>query len=115
MFQVKCLFSTGQNPSEDKGTKSFFGIPDSVKRSPSAKAIWKVELHKTSSASTGVLALAITPPTITPIGQYTLTANYRNEDKLLATLVVLFDPWCQGVCLSDLLNTAEVPEYLKST
>uniref|UniRef100_A0A4W6ERX5 Protein-glutamine gamma-glutamyltransferase 2 n=1 Tax=Lates calcarifer TaxID=8187 RepID=A0A4W6ERX5_LATCA len=85
---------TGENPSENLGTKSCFGIPDSVKRSPSAKAVWKVELHKNSSSLTGVLILTITPPAVSPIGEYELSVKHREEETSLATLVVLFNPWC---------------------
>ncbi|XP_018533750.1 LOW QUALITY PROTEIN: protein-glutamine gamma-glutamyltransferase 2-like [Lates calcarifer] len=85
---------TGELPSENVGTKSCFGIPDSVKRSPSAKAVWKVELHKNSSSLTGVLILNITPPAVSPIGEYELSVKHREEETSLATLVVLFNPWC---------------------
>uniref|UniRef100_A0A4W6EXP6 Protein-glutamine gamma-glutamyltransferase 2 n=1 Tax=Lates calcarifer TaxID=8187 RepID=A0A4W6EXP6_LATCA len=85
---------TGELPSENVGTKSCFGIPDSVKRSPSAKAVWKVELHKNSSSLTGVLILTITPPAVSPIGEYELSVKHREEETSLATLVVLFNPWC---------------------
>ncbi|KAK2861622.1 hypothetical protein Q5P01_001155 [Channa striata] len=85
---------TGQFPSEDRGTKSCLGIPDGVKRSPSAKAIWKMELHKNSSPPTGVLILTITPHANCPIGEYTLTLTHRDQEILLATPAVLFNPWC---------------------
>lgn len=101
------LFSTGEYPSEDQGTKSCFGIPDSVKSSPSAKAVWKIELHKNSSPPTGMLMLTITPPATTPIGQYTLSVQHTDQEMLLATLVVLFNPWCPGrsVCLINHYQT----------
>ncbi|CAI5687205.1 unnamed protein product [Oreochromis niloticus] len=85
---------TGENPSEDLGTKSCFGIPDKIQRSPSAKAVWKVELEKGSNPPTGSLNLTITPPADTPIGKYNLTARHRDEETLLTELVVLFNPWC---------------------
>uniref|UniRef100_A0A3B4FVF1 Protein-glutamine gamma-glutamyltransferase 2 n=1 Tax=Pundamilia nyererei TaxID=303518 RepID=A0A3B4FVF1_9CICH len=85
---------TGENPSEDLGTKSCFGMPDRIQRSPSAKAVWKVELEKGSNPPTGSLNLTITPPADTPIGKYNLTARHRDEEILLAELVVLFNPWC---------------------
>ncbi|XP_039971498.1 protein-glutamine gamma-glutamyltransferase 2 [Xiphias gladius] len=85
---------TGEYPSEDRGTKSCFGIPDSVQRSPSAKAVWQVKLHGSSSPRVGALTLIITPPADTPIGEYVLSVKHRDEETLLATLVVLFNPWC---------------------
>lgn len=90
------ILSTGENPSEDLGTKSCFGMPDKIQRSPSAKAVWKVELEKGSNPPTGSLNLTITPPADTPIGKYNLTARHRDEETLLAELVVLFNPWCPG-------------------
>ncbi|XP_071329119.1 protein-glutamine gamma-glutamyltransferase E [Trachinotus anak] len=84
---------TSEFPSEDRGTKSCFGIPDIMQRSPSAKAVWKVEPQKNSSPLT-VLTLIITPPADTPIGEYKLSVKHRDEEILLATLVVLFNPWC---------------------
>uniref|UniRef100_A0A3Q4MT79 Protein-glutamine gamma-glutamyltransferase 2 n=1 Tax=Neolamprologus brichardi TaxID=32507 RepID=A0A3Q4MT79_NEOBR len=87
---------TGENPSEDLGTKSCFGMPDKIQRSPSAKAVWKVELEKGSNPPTGSLNLTITSPADTPIGKYNLTARHRDEETLLAELVVLFNPWCPG-------------------
>nr|XP_020476856.1 protein-glutamine gamma-glutamyltransferase 2-like isoform X2 [Monopterus albus] len=85
---------TGSAPSEDRGTKSSFGIPDDVKRSPSAKTLWKIELGRSSSPQTGILTLTITPPANTPIGEYTLSVRHRDKEMLLPTLVVLFNPWC---------------------
>uniref|UniRef100_A0A8C9ZUF4 Protein-glutamine gamma-glutamyltransferase 2 n=1 Tax=Sander lucioperca TaxID=283035 RepID=A0A8C9ZUF4_SANLU len=98
--------ATGKRPTEKQGTLSFFGVPDVVKRSPSAKAVWKVELDKGSSTVTGNLILTITPPADTPIGEYTMTVKHRDQEMVLAKPVVLFNPWCPGrlsVCLS--LNT----------
>uniref|UniRef100_A0A7N6FHS6 Protein-glutamine gamma-glutamyltransferase 2 n=1 Tax=Anabas testudineus TaxID=64144 RepID=A0A7N6FHS6_ANATE len=96
LYPLTVVAMTGDYPSEKRGTKSCFGIPDSVTRSPSAKAVWKIELEKNSSPTTGILTLIITPPAITPIGQYTLTVKYRDQETLLATVVVLFNPWCTG-------------------
>ncbi|XP_067360806.1 protein-glutamine gamma-glutamyltransferase E-like isoform X2 [Channa argus] len=93
-YPLSVVAVTGQFPSEGHGTKSCFGVPDGVKRAPSAKAIWKIELHKNSSPRTGVLILTITPPADTPIGQYTLSVIHRDQEMLLATPVVLFNPWC---------------------
>uniref|UniRef100_A0A7N6FF45 Protein-glutamine gamma-glutamyltransferase 2 n=1 Tax=Anabas testudineus TaxID=64144 RepID=A0A7N6FF45_ANATE len=103
LYPLTVVAMTGDYPSEKRGTKSCFGIPDSVTRSPSAKAVWKIELEKNSSPTTGILTLIITPPAITPIGQYTLTVKYRDQETLLATVVVLFNPWCTDdwVFLSD--------------
>lgn len=75
---------------------SFFGIPDHGKRSPLAKAVWKIELHRSSSLQQGILNLTITPPADTPIGEYNLCVTHRDEETLLAILMVLFNPWCPG-------------------
>ncbi|XP_070759192.1 protein-glutamine gamma-glutamyltransferase 2-like [Enoplosus armatus] len=85
---------TGTHPSEDVGTQSFFGVPDNVQRSPSAKAVWKIELQRSSSPMMGTLNLTITPPADTPIGEYFMCVTHRDEETLLAMPVVLFNPWC---------------------
>ncbi|XP_044205878.1 protein-glutamine gamma-glutamyltransferase E [Thunnus albacares] len=85
---------TGKHPSEDQGTMSYLSIPDGVQRSPSAKAVWKIELHKNSSPLTGNLTLTITPPADAPVGEYQLSVKHRDEETLLATPAVLFNPWC---------------------
>ncbi|XP_070758523.1 protein-glutamine gamma-glutamyltransferase E-like [Enoplosus armatus] len=85
---------TGTHPSEDVGTQSSFGVPDNVQRSPSAKAVWKIELHRSSSPMMGTLNLTITPPADTPIGEYLMCVTHRDEETLLAMPVVLFNPWC---------------------
>ncbi|XP_040890425.1 protein-glutamine gamma-glutamyltransferase E [Toxotes jaculatrix] len=85
---------TGKRPSEERGTKLCFGIPDSVQRSPSAKAVWKAELHGNCSPLTGALTLTVTPAADAPVGEYTLSVKHGNEETQLATLVVLFNPWC---------------------
>ncbi|XP_072237590.1 protein-glutamine gamma-glutamyltransferase E-like isoform X1 [Leuresthes tenuis] len=94
---------TGKYPSEAMGTMSRFGIPDEVQRSPSAKAVWKAELVRSSSPQTGILTLSITPSADSPIGEYKLSGKHRGEEKVLASLVVLFNPWCpeDSVFLSD--------------
>ncbi|XP_017284736.1 protein-glutamine gamma-glutamyltransferase E-like [Kryptolebias marmoratus] len=92
--QLTMTALTGSYPSEDQGTMSLFGVPDKVIRSASAKAVWKAELQKSSSPETGVLALTITPPPDTPIGNYKLSAKLKEEEKVLAELSVLFNPWC---------------------
>ncbi|XP_042082967.1 protein-glutamine gamma-glutamyltransferase 2 [Haplochromis burtoni] len=113
-----CLLDpAGENPSEDLGTKSCFGIPDKIQRSPSAEAVWKVELEKRSYPLTGSLNLTITPPADAPIGEYNLTTRYRDEETLLANLVVLFNPWCPDPCLSlddsvSICDEAETQEYV---
>lgn len=90
------LFSLGPDPSEDQGTRSVFGIADTVQRSPSAKAVWKLELHHSSTPLLGILKLTITPPADAPIGVYTLSVTHREEEKSLEPLVLLFNPWCPG-------------------
>lgn len=91
-----CLLSSGKHPSDVRGTMSFFSVPDRVQGSPSAKAVWKIALHKSSSPLTGLLNLTITPPADTPIGEYLMYVTHRDEKMLLATPVVLFNPWCPG-------------------
>ncbi|XP_061779708.1 protein-glutamine gamma-glutamyltransferase E-like isoform X2 [Nerophis lumbriciformis] len=97
----------GEYSSEDQGTLSRFGIPDYPDRSPTAKAIWTVQLHDSSSLMS--LILLITPPPDTPIGKYTLTGSLWDEEIQLATLVVLFNPWFSGdsVFMSDKLERQE--------
>ncbi|KAM7006492.1 protein-glutamine gamma-glutamyltransferase 5 [Tautogolabrus adspersus] len=54
---------TGNYTSEKQGTICYLSIPDGAqKRSPEAKAVWKIELDKKSSPETGVLVLTVTPP-----------------------------------------------------
>ncbi|XP_072239324.1 protein-glutamine gamma-glutamyltransferase E-like [Leuresthes tenuis] len=102
---------TGKYPSEAMGTMSRFGIPDEVQRSPSAKAVWKAELVRSSSPQTGILTLSITPSADSPIGEYKLSGKHRGEEKVLASLVVLFNPWCpeDSVFLS---NEEQKQEYV---
>lgn len=65
----------GSHPSEERGTRSVFGIPKSPKTSPAAIAVWKVELHKSSQPQTGRVTLAVTPPPDAPTGQYSLSVR----------------------------------------
>ncbi|XP_062272509.1 protein-glutamine gamma-glutamyltransferase E-like [Scomber scombrus] len=99
---------TGEHPSEERGTKSSFGVPDNARRSSSAKAVWKMEIH---NSSMGNLTLNITPPADTPIGEYRLTVKHKDDEALLATPAVLFNPWCPDdwVFLPD---EAERQEYV---
>uniref|UniRef100_A0A7N6FG96 Protein-glutamine gamma-glutamyltransferase 2 n=1 Tax=Anabas testudineus TaxID=64144 RepID=A0A7N6FG96_ANATE len=108
LYPLTVVAATGDCPSEDQGTESHFGIPDSVTRSPSAKAVWKIALHKNSSAPMGILVLTITPPANTPIGKYTLSVKHRDCEMLLK-IVVLFNPWCPDdwVFLPDELERQE--------
>ncbi|XP_070815492.1 protein-glutamine gamma-glutamyltransferase 5-like [Chaetodon trifascialis] len=85
---------TGNHPSEDLGTMSCISVPDDGKRSPSAKAVWKLELQSSSSLQMGLLNLTFTPPADAPVGQYILRAKHRDEEMTVADLVVLFNPWC---------------------
>ncbi|XP_026162493.1 protein-glutamine gamma-glutamyltransferase 2 isoform X1 [Mastacembelus armatus] len=111
LYPLALIAVTGQSPSEDRGTKSCFGIPDIVKSSPPAKAAWNVALHKSSIPQMGILSLTVTPPANTPIGQHTLSVSHRDNEAVLGTLVVLFNPWCPDdwVFLSD---ESERQEYV---
>ncbi|KAM9361402.1 protein-glutamine gamma-glutamyltransferase 2-like [Symphorus nematophorus] len=102
---------TGSHPAEEWGTMSYLSVPDGVERSPSAKAVWKVEHKQGPTLLTGAVDLIITPPADAPIGQYILCGKYREEDTLLAMLVVLFNPWCPDdwVFMSD---EKEIEEYV---
>ncbi|XP_053288654.1 protein-glutamine gamma-glutamyltransferase 2 [Pleuronectes platessa] len=114
LYPLSMVAITGLVTSEEQGTISYFGIPDSLIRSPSAKAVWKAALEEEkSSPEKGVLVLNITPPANAPIGSYVLTGKYREEDMLLAMPVVFFNPWCPDdtVYLSD---EKERQEYVMS-
>uniref|UniRef100_A0A3P9QG18 Protein-glutamine gamma-glutamyltransferase 2 n=1 Tax=Poecilia reticulata TaxID=8081 RepID=A0A3P9QG18_POERE len=87
---------TGKDPSEDLGTKSRFGVPGRSLHSASAKAVWKAELQRGSSPETGVLVLIVSPPADAPIGEYTLSASFKDKEKVLANFSVLFNPWSSG-------------------
>ncbi|KAM3622381.1 uncharacterized protein V6R79_024014 [Siganus canaliculatus] len=86
--------ATGEHPSEQRGTLALFSVPDRVRRSPGAKAWWKVEYLKSSSPRSGVVKLSITPPADAPVGRYTVTVKHREETTELGTVVLLFNPWC---------------------
>ncbi|KAM7421911.1 hypothetical protein PAMA_010132 [Pampus argenteus] len=94
LYPLTITALTGEHPAEHLGTLSYMSIPDGVQRSPSAKAVWKMELHKNSSPLLGNLTLSITPPADAPIGDYRLSMKHQREEALLATLSVLFNPWC---------------------
>ncbi|XP_049445564.1 protein-glutamine gamma-glutamyltransferase E [Epinephelus fuscoguttatus] len=111
LHPLKIVASTGEYPSEDSGTASTFGIPDTANWSASAKAVWKVELHKDSDPKSGKLVLIITPPADAPIGEYTIMGYHRDEEKLLAKPVVLFNPWCRDDQVY-MENEKEVEEYV---
>uniref|UniRef100_A0A3B5MUX8 Transglutaminase N-terminal domain-containing protein n=1 Tax=Xiphophorus couchianus TaxID=32473 RepID=A0A3B5MUX8_9TELE len=109
--QLTMTVVTGEHPSENLGSMSRFGVPDKVQRSGSAKAVWRAELQRSSSPETGVLVLAITPPAACPVGEYKMSAKLGEEERDLATLSVLFNPWCpeDWVFLPD---EAERQEYV---
>ncbi|KAF3856825.1 hypothetical protein F7725_017548 [Dissostichus mawsoni] len=73
LHQLHITAKTGQIPSEKQGTLSLFGVPDVVTRSRSAIAVWKADLHKDSSLQT--LVLNLTPPAVTPVGEWILTVK----------------------------------------
>uniref|UniRef100_A0A3B5MG67 Transglutaminase N-terminal domain-containing protein n=1 Tax=Xiphophorus couchianus TaxID=32473 RepID=A0A3B5MG67_9TELE len=72
------------------------------------------ELQRSSSPETGVLVLAITPPAACPVGEYKMSAKLGEEERDLATLSVLFNPWCPGRFLDwvFLPDEAERQEYV---
>lgn len=88
--------SSGPEPSEELGTKSCMRIPAPDPAPASAKAQWKMDLDRSSSVSTGVVQLTVTPSADAPIGEYSLTAEHRDESHPLGKLVLLFNPWCRG-------------------
>lgn len=88
--------SLGPQPSEKQGTRAYLRIPALDPASTSAKAVWKMELDQSSSVSTGVVQLMVTPPADAPVGAYSLTAEHRGESAPLGRLVLLFNPWCPG-------------------
>ncbi|XP_043978035.1 protein-glutamine gamma-glutamyltransferase E-like isoform X1 [Gambusia affinis] len=91
--QLIMTVETGNDASEDLGTKSRFGVPDLSLHSASAKAAWKAEVQRSSSPETGVLVLVISPPADAPIGEYTLSASLKDKEKIVANFSVLFNPW----------------------
>ncbi|XP_008406505.1 protein-glutamine gamma-glutamyltransferase E-like [Poecilia reticulata] len=109
--QLTMTVVTGELPSENLGTMSRFGVPDKVQRSGSAKAVWRAELQRSSSPERGVLVLAITPPAACPVGEYKMSAKLGEEERDLATLSVLFNPWCPEDWVF-LPNEAERQEYV---
>ncbi|KAK7915679.1 hypothetical protein WMY93_011440 [Mugilogobius chulae] len=94
----KLIFTaeTGELPEENRGTKSVFGVPDSVERSPKALAVWTAVMeHKLSYPEMGTVALSITPPADAPVGKYTLKLTESSgEHSELGNMVLLYNPWC---------------------
>ncbi|KAG7229550.1 hypothetical protein INR49_031974 [Caranx melampygus] len=113
LHHLKITVETGEFPSEERGTKSCFGIPDNVRRSPLAKAVWKAELQRNQQRA---MILIITPPADTPIGEYKLSLKHKQEE-LLVKIAVLFNPWCPDdwVFLPDERERAEYfePDMVK--
>ncbi|XP_072288342.1 protein-glutamine gamma-glutamyltransferase E-like [Eucyclogobius newberryi] len=87
---------TGEQPEEKRGTRCIFGIPDSVKRSAKAKAVWSAAIEqRVSYPEMGIVAVTITPPANAPVGKYSLRLKHsREEEEELGALVVLYNPWC---------------------
>ncbi|KAM9860259.1 protein-glutamine gamma-glutamyltransferase E-like isoform 2-T2 [Aulostomus maculatus] len=95
LYPLTFTAMTGAEVSEELGTFSCFGIPDNkIQRSSSAKAVWKVMLLNSFPSLQSDLTLNITPPADTPIGEFELMVKYRDEENFVASLVVLFNPWC---------------------
>ncbi|KAK7915681.1 hypothetical protein WMY93_011442 [Mugilogobius chulae] len=94
----KLIFTaeTGELPEENRGTKSVFGVPDSVERSPKALAVWTAVMeHKLSYPEMGTVVLSITPPADAPVGKYTLKLTESSgEHSELGNMVLLYNPWC---------------------
>ncbi|KAK1901567.1 Protein-glutamine gamma-glutamyltransferase 5 [Dissostichus eleginoides] len=109
LHQLHITAKTGQIPTEKQGTLSLFGVPDVVTRSRSAIAVWKADLHKDSSLQT--LVLNLTPPAVTPVGEWILSVKLGGEEMLLGKLVVLYNPWCTGRCFIC-LDENEIKEYV---
>ncbi|KAI4827598.1 hypothetical protein KUCAC02_030983, partial [Chaenocephalus aceratus] len=109
LHQLHITAKTGEIPTEKQGTLSLFGVSDVVTRSRSALALWKADLHKDSSLRT--LVLNLTPPAVTPVGEWILTVKLGGEEMLLGKLVVLYNPWCPDdwVYLKD---EDEIQEYV---
>ncbi|XP_037345777.2 protein-glutamine gamma-glutamyltransferase 2 [Pungitius pungitius] len=103
--------TTGQQPSEEQGTLSLFGLTPVNGRSPSAKAVWKAELHGGASLQPGLLVLSITPPADAPIGEFRLVGIHQDESRLLGTLVVLYNPWCPDDWV-HMKDEMEINEYV---
>ncbi|TNN42717.1 Protein-glutamine gamma-glutamyltransferase 2 [Liparis tanakae] len=103
--------ATGDHPTKEQGTLSVFSLPESRDQSPSAKAVWKVELQERVSKVTGPMSLSITPPADGPIGEFHLTEVLGDENNPLAKLVVLYNPWCTDdwVYMKDV---EEINEYV---
>ncbi|XP_037129122.1 protein-glutamine gamma-glutamyltransferase E-like isoform X2 [Syngnathus acus] len=84
----------GSHASEEKGTSCRFGIPDPIGRRDLAKGAWTARADVSRSADS--LPVLITAPADAPVGWYTLKATLWGEDKTLATLALLFNPWFSG-------------------
>ncbi|KAM3878477.1 protein-glutamine gamma-glutamyltransferase 2 [Diretmus argenteus] len=103
---------TGSKASEEQGTRSVFGIPEGIAASsPSAKAVWKAELHDSSFLLNGSVTLTVTPPADTPVGKYTLSMTNKMQETQIGSLVVLFNPWCSDDWVF-LPNEDERQEYV---
>lgn len=110
-YPLNMSAQTGSKPTEEAGTLSHFGIPDRVKRSPAAKAVWMITLHPSSMLQRGILNLVVTPPADAPIGEYSLTVEHKSKKAFLATFVLLFNPWCPGDSVY-LFDEKERQEYV---
>ncbi|XP_034022916.1 protein-glutamine gamma-glutamyltransferase 2 [Thalassophryne amazonica] len=94
---LDCIVETGPQPSEQGGTRAFFGLNASVDVS-----CWSASV---SSAPGNMVALCICSPSDAPIGRYTLTLGQSGRVEF----VLLFNPWCPGdaVYMDSQQNLAE--------
>uniref|UniRef100_A0A3Q2T4Z2 Protein-glutamine gamma-glutamyltransferase 2 n=1 Tax=Fundulus heteroclitus TaxID=8078 RepID=A0A3Q2T4Z2_FUNHE len=78
-----------------------------VQRLPSAKAVWKAELQRSTAPETGILTLSITPSVDSPVGEYTMSARLGEEERALANLSVL-SAFCVILFHVSLFSTGDV-------
>lgn len=87
------MILTGNNSTEETGTRCYASYPNGIQRSPKAIKVWKVDLDKRSALHRGVLVLNFTPPADASVGKYYIVSKYKTEVVLLGELMLLFNPW----------------------